>query len=141
MGKCQGKKQTKLEVSQTSTHCAREKSGYDHIPLKSPRNLLQTRVRKKRASYRKRQTKQNKTKQKRRVCKRSQSTLASCNQQAGREERLCWTSGFNKGDHSPLCGPLHQLLKDCLSTAGPLKPPCQTRFPLSIPGRIYNPTE
>lgn len=83
-------------------------------------------------SKRKRQTKQN-----RRACKRSQSTLALCNQPGEREERQCRTSGFNKGDHCPLGGPLHQLLKDCLSTAGPFKPPantCQARFPLSISG-------
>lgn len=29
------------------------------------------------------------------------------------------TSGFNKKDQSALSGPLHQVLKDCLSTPGP----------------------
>lgn len=57
-----GKKQTKLDDSQTSAHCATEKSGYDHIPLKSPQNLLQGEGKrgKKRARVSKRQTKQNK---------------------------------------------------------------------------------
>lgn len=43
MGMCPGNKQTKLDVGQTSAHCAREKSGYDHtsptpgvLPPKNP---------------------------------------------------------------------------------------------------------
>lgn len=70
--------------------------------------------------------------------------LGLCNQQGEWEDRQCQTSGFNKEDHCPLSGPLHQLLKDCLSTAGPFKPPanpCQARFPLSVSGGIYNPKE
>ncbi len=142
-GNVPGKKQTKLDVSQTPTHCAREKSGYDQIPLKSPQNLLQSHGKKKKSKS-KLEKETDKTKQNSRACKRSQSTLALCNQQGEREERQCRTSGFNKGDHCPLSGPLHQLLKDCLSTAGPFKPPanpCQARFPLSISGGTCNPTE
>lgn len=70
-------------------------------------------------------------KQNRRTCKQSQSTLAFYNQQDEREETQCQTRGFNRGDHCPLGGPLHKLLKNCLSAEAPSKPPantCQNRF-------------
>lgn len=139
---CPGKSRQSW-TSAKPQHTVRERSQDAIISPSSPPEIfcspMERKKKRARVSKRKRQTKQN-----RRACKRSLSTLALCNQQGEREERQCRTSGFHKGDHCPLSGPLHQLLKDCLSTAGPFKPPanpCQARFPLSSSGRIYNPTE
>lgn len=130
-GNVPGKKQTKLEVSQTSTHFVREVRLASYPPLKSTPKIH---CNPKGNTKKQEGDRQNKTVE---PANNHTAPRALCNQQGESEETQRQTSGFSEGDRCPLGGPLHQPLTGCLSTAEPFKPPantCQKRVPLRVSG-------
>lgn len=125
MGMCPGKSRQSWKRAKPQ----RGVRGRSQDAIISPWNTLPSN------GKREKKSKTDQTKHNRRVCKPSRSTLVLCNRH---EEGQCRTSGFNKGGSLSSQWTTSPTVKDCLSTAGPLK-----TFAKEVPSGgmdVYNPT-